>query len=96
MNFSGLKFELGRTQWVVWTDFGNIGFGSGCDPTPYFDEALDGWSDQMGEGCPSAILQIDAALGTVADVTAAAASHLMRRLVNRGDEIPQWLTDMEF
>lgn len=83
---------------LVLTDFDGAAPANGCEPSLDFDDAVDAYAEQMGEGRESRVYVVRPALNAIVDVTADAAAHLGQRLTSRGDDWPAWLrkaTDTE-
>lgn len=81
----------GGSIYIVLTDFGDGAPGNACDPQLDFDDAVDVFAEQMGEGRASRVYCLMPGAGLMEDATDAAVRHLCRRLTARFDEWPEWL-----
>jgi hypothetical protein len=63
-----LADTLRQTHWIVMTHFGPYGIG-GADPKPNFTDACSEYADNLSNGYPAQVWQLDFAAGTMANVT---------------------------
>lgn len=80
--------HLSLTQCLVLTDFGDLGLGNGCDPTPIFDDAASAFADLMETGCDSRVYQLQFRTGDLIDE---ATDAVARWVTGRGQALPFWM-----
>ena len=78
------------SRWITFTDFGDLGFGTSCEPTTNFDDAVDAYVGAMDEGNDSQVWRLDFSTNQMEDVTAEAIAKAYGWNAVRGT-VPGWL-----
>lgn len=87
-------FQTPDTFYLVAVDFTDLGFGSGGDITPEWDDAVDQYGEMIADGDRARVFRIEMDArnmpAAIMDVTGDANDEITRRLRSRGygsDEI---------
>lgn len=79
-----MTFQTPDTFYLVAVDFARLGFGSGGDITPEWDDAVDQYAEQVSDDERARVFRIDMDAdnmpAAIADVTADAAEEFVRRM----------------
>lgn len=90
MNYDKLNAYKLTTRYLVLTDCGKLGIGSG-DIRDSFDDACDLYDCQMDCNTAATVHAINFAAGTTQDVTAEANALIAKRCNDRAVDLPTWM-----
>ena len=93
-NPSRLECFLRLTTYIVPVDFGGVGIGS-ADMTTDFGEACDRYAEARNDDRDAKVLEVSTTHHAVNDVTAAALHRIAQIMVQRGQDLPDWLAKDE-